>query len=205
MRGVLHLWAFPAAVVAAVPFVWSAPEGVPTVAAAVFATCVAAMLGTSALYHRVFWPTRARRLMRRADHAAIFLLIAGTYTPVGLLVLEGAWRWSVLSIVWAGAAVAIVLKLAWVDAPPWVAAGIGLAIGWTGIAAFPKILGEIGLAGTLLLAAGGAFYTVGAVIYARKRPDPVPHVFGYHELFHALTIGAALCQYAAIAFFVVRA
>ena len=189
----------------AVPFVWSAPEGVPTVAAAVFATCVAAMLGTSALYHRVFWPTRARRLMRRADHAAIFLLIAGTYTPVGLLVLEGAWRWSVLSIVWAGAAVAIVLKLAWVDAPPWVAAGIGLAIGWTGIAAFPKILGEIGLAGTLLLAAGGAFYTVGAVIYARKRPDPVPHVFGYHELFHALTIGAALCQYAAIAFFVVPA
>ena len=189
----------------AVPFVWSAPEGVPTVAAAVFATCVAAMLGTSALYHRVFWPTRARRLMRRADHAAIFLLIAGTYTPVGLLVLEGAWRWSVLSVVWAGAAAAIVLKLAWVDAPPWVAAGIGLAIGWAGIAAFPKILHEIGFAGTLLLAAGGAFYTVGAVIYARKRPDPVPHVFGYHELFHALTIGAALCQYAAIAFFVLPA
>jgi hemolysin III len=185
-----------------VPFVWTAPDGLPTVAAAVFATCVAVMLGTSALYHRVLWPPRARRLMRRADHAAIYLLIAGTYTPVGLLVLEGAWRWTVLSIVWAGAAVAIALKLAWVDAPPWVAAAIGLALGWAGVAAVPSILGEIGLAGTLLLGVGGALYTVGAVIYARRRPDPVPHVFGYHEVFHALVIGAALCQYAAIAFFV---
>lgn len=202
LRGKLHLWAFPAAVVLAVMLIWSAPPGVPTLAAAVFGACVALMLGTSALYHRVLWAPKARRLMRRADHAAIYLLIAGTYTPYGLLVLDGTWRWTVLAVVWTGAALAIVQKLVWVDAPTWIAAALGLALGWVGVVAFPQIWRETGALGTLLLAAGGALYTVGAVVYARRRPDPVPHVFGYHELFHALVIGAALCQYAAIGFFV---
>jgi hemolysin III len=202
LRGKLHAYAFPAAVVLAVALVWKAESGRATLAAAVFGACVALMLGTSALYHRVLWGPRARRLMRRADHAAIYLLIAGTYTPYGLIVLDGGWRWSVLAIVWTGAAVAIVQKLVWVDAPTWVAAAIGIGLGWIGVVAFPEIFRDTGLGGTILLAGGGLLYTVGAIVYARKRPDPVPHVFGYHELFHALVIGAALCQYAAIAFFV---
>ena len=202
LRGKLHAWSFPAAVALAVVLIWSAPGGVPTLAAAVFGACVAIMLGTSALYHRVLWAPRARRMMRRADHAAIYLLIAGTYTPYGLLVLEGSWRWAVLAIVWAGAAAAIIQKFVWVDAPTWVAAAIGLALGWVGVVAFPEIFRDTGVTGTTLLAAGGLLYTVGAVVYACKRPDPVPRVFGYHELFHALVVGAALCQYAAIAFFV---
>ena len=171
-------------------------------AAAVFGACVAIMLGTSALYHRVLWAPKARRMMRRADHAAIYLLIAGTYTPYGLLVLEGRWRWAVLAIVWAGALAAIVQKFVWVDAPTWVAAAIGLALGWVGVVAFPEIFRDTGVTGTTLLAVGGLLYTVGAVVYACKRPDPVPRVFGYHEVFHTLVVGAALCQYAAIAFFV---
>ena len=202
LRGKLHAWAFPAAVALAVALIWSAPSGVPTFAAAVFGACVAIMLGTSALYHRVLWAPKARRMMRRADHAAIYLLIAGTYTPYCLLVLEGGWRWTVLAIVWAGAAAAIVQKFVWVDAPTWVAAVIGLALGWVGVVAFPEIFRDTGVAGTTLLALGGLLYTVGAVVYASKRPDPVPRVFGYHEVFHTLVVGAALCQYAAIAFFV---
>jgi hemolysin III len=204
LRGKLHAWAFPAAVALAVALVWSAPEGTPTIAATIFGVCVAVMLGTSALYHRVLWGPRGRRMMRRADHAAIYLLIAGTYTPYGLLVLDGAWRWTVLSVVWTGAAIAIVQKLVWVDAPTWIAAALGIALGWSGVVGFPEIYRDTGLAGTLLLAVGGVLYTVGAIVYARKRPDPVPHVFGYHELFHALVIGAAICQYAAIAFFVLH-
>ena len=202
LRGKLHAWAFPAAVALAVALIWSAPSGVPTFAAAVFGACVAIMLGTSALYHRVLWAPKARRMMRRADHAAIYLLIAGTYTPYCLLVLEGGWRWTVLAIVWAGALAAIVQKFVWVDAPTWVAAAIGLALGWVGVVAFPEICRDTGVTGTTLLAVGGLLYTVGAVVYACKRPDPVPRVFGYHEVFHTLVVGAALCQYAAIAFFV---
>jgi hemolysin III len=205
LRGKLHAWAFPAAVVLAVALIWSAPEGVPRLSAAVFGICVALMLGTSALYHRVLWAPRARRMMRRADHAAIYLLIAGTYTPYALLVLEGGWRWTILAIVWTGAAVAIVQKLVWVDAPTWIAAVLGLSLGWIGVVLFPQIWRETGTLGALLLACGGLLYTAGAIVYARRRPDPVPHVFGYHELFHALVIGAALCQYAAIAFFVLPA
>jgi hemolysin III len=122
--------------------------------------------------------------MRRADHAGVFLLIAGTYTPVALISLNGSWRIVVLATVWTGAAAATVAKCCWVAAPKWIAALIGITLGWVGVA--------------------GLAYTAGAVIYARRRPDPAPLVFGYHELFHALTILALACQYAAIAFYVVR-
>ena len=140
--------------------------------------------------------------MRRLDHAAIYLLIAGTYTPFGLLALSGAWRWTVLTIVWGGALLAIVFKLAWVDAPNWVSAVIAVVLGWIGVVALPQIWSDAGATGVALLAAGGSLYTAGAVVYARRRPNPVPAVFGYHELFHALVIAAAACQYAAVALFV---
>jgi hemolysin III len=140
--------------------------------------------------------------MRRLDHAAIFLLIAGTYTPYGLLVLDGAWRVSVLSVVWTGAALAIAQRLIWFDGPNWLSAVLGIGLGWVGVVAFSQVLEAIGLFGALLLVTGGVLYTLGALVYVRRRPDPMPAIFGYHELFHALTILAAASQYAAIAFFV---
>jgi hemolysin III len=173
-------------------------------AAAVFAGSVAAMLGASALYHRVTWSPRARPWMRRLDHAGIYLLIAGTYTPVGLLAVRGTMRDVVLAVVWTGAAAAILLKFAWVGAPKWLSAVLGVALGWAGVAAMPQVAQHAGAAAVVLLAIGGVAYTAGAIVYARRRPDPVPAVFGYHELFHALTIVAVVCQYVAIAFFVVR-
>jgi hemolysin III len=156
------------------------------------------MFGVSAVYHRVLWGPTARRWMRRLDHAAIYLLIAGTYTPFGLLVLPPAWAVVVLSIVWSGCAVAIVLKFVWVDAPKWLAALVAVALGWVGVVAFPHLV-DAGIGPLVLLGVGGLLYTAGAVVYARGRPDPIPTVFGYHELFHACVIAAAACQYAAVA------
>lgn len=154
--------------------------------------------GVSALYHRVDWRPAARRMMRRLDHASIYLLIAGTYTPYGLLVLSGAWQISILGVVWIGAALAIVQRLVWLDAPRWVPVVAGILLGWVGIVALPQIVAASGVSGTLLVAAGGVFYTLGAVVYALKRPDFVPSVFGFHELFHVLTVVAASCQFAAV-------
>jgi len=174
------------------------------VAASVFAGSVAAMFGASALYHRVTWQPHVRLWMRRVDHAGIYLLIAGTYTPVGLLVLSGSWRTVVLAIAWTGAAAAIALKFCWVAAPKWLAAVIGIALGWVGVIVLPQLASRVGPAGLALLVVGGLAYTAGAVVYARRRPDPIPHIFGYHELFHALTIVGVACQYVAIAFFVLH-
>ena len=202
LRGVFHQYAFFVSVVLGVPLVAGASGTRERVGAAVFAAALATMFGVSALYHRITWRPGPRRWMRRLDHAAIYLLIAGTYTPFGLIALSGAWRWTVLPVVWGGALAAIVLKVAWVDAPKWLAAGIGIALGWIGILLLPQLWDHAGFSGVLLLAAGGVLYTAGAIVYARGRPDPVPAVFGYHELFHALVIAAAACQYAAVAIFV---
>jgi hemolysin III len=202
LRGVIHQYAFFVAIVVGVVLVLGADGSRARTGAAVFAACVAAMLGISALYHRVVWPPGPRRWLRRLDHAAIFLLIAGTYTPFALIALDGAWRAGVLATVWSGAALAIVLKVAWVDGPRWVAATIAVALGWIGIVVLPQLHQHVGIAGLTLLAAGGILYTAGAVVYARGRPDPAPSVFGYHELFHALVVGAAACQYLAVAFVV---
>ncbi|HEV8687127.1 MAG TPA: hemolysin III family protein [Gaiellaceae bacterium] len=202
LRGVLHQYAFFVSLLLGVALIAGAEPGRERVAVAVFAASVSAMLGISALYHRVIWPPGPRRWIRRLDHAAIFLLIAGTYTPFGLLALERTWRVVVLSIVWSGALAAIVLKVAWVDAPRWVVAGIAVALGWVGVFAVPKIHESTGLGTLVLLAIGGVLYTAGAIIYARRRPDPIPNVFGYHELFHALVVAAAGCQYASVALFV---
>jgi hemolysin III len=204
LRGVLHQGAFLIAVALAPLLIVGADSGRPRFAAAVFASSVAACFGASALYHRVTWTPRVRLWMRRIDHAGIYLLIAGTYTPVALLVLRGAWRPVVLTVVWTGAAAAIALKFVWVQAPKWLAAAIGLALGWVAVIALPQLIAHLDPAGVALLIAGGLAYTAGAVVYARRRPDPAPRVFGYHELFHALTIVGVGCQYVAIAFFVVR-
>ena len=205
LRGVLHQVAFFIAVVIAPILIVGANAGRARAAAAVFAASVVACFGASALYHRVTWKPRARLWLRRIDHAGVYFLIAGTYTPVALLVLQGAWRPVVLTIVWAGAIAATLLKFVWVDAPKWLAAAIGIALGWVAVVVLPQMIEHLHPAAVTLLIVGGLAYTAGAIVYARRRPDPLPAVFGYHELFHALTIVGVSCQYVAIAFFVVRA
>jgi hemolysin III len=202
LRGVFHQYSFFASIVLGVLLVAGASGSVERVSTAIFAVALALMFGISALYHRVTWRPSARRWMRRLDHAAIYLLIAGTYTPFALLALSGVWRWTVLPIVWGGALAAIVLKLAWIDGPKWLSAVIGIALGWVGIATLPQLWEQAGADGVVLLLLGGTLYTLGALVYATRRPDPLPLVFGYHELFHALVVAAAACQYAAIAAFV---
>ena len=202
LRGLSHEVAFYLALPLGAALVLEARTGRGRAAAVVFATSVAVMFGASALYHRVDWPEARRLWMRRLDHAGIYGLIAGTYTPFGLLVLRGNWRVVVLSVVWSGAAAAILLKLCWVAAPKWLSAVTGIGLGWVGVVVFPQFLSRIGVGGSMLVLAGGLGYTAGALVYAFRRPDPVPTVFGYHELFHALVIVAVGLQYAAVAFFV---
>ena len=203
LRGVSHQWAFYFSIIAGLVLVIAAPAGRATLASAIYAVSVAALFGTSALYHRVTWPTpNARRWMRRLDHSMIFLLIAGTYTPFALLVLDGALATVILVVVWAGALGGLVLKLVWIDAPKPLVAVLYVMLGWVAVAAFPDLLDELGVTSTALVAAGGLLYTAGAVVYALGRPNPMPAVFGYHEIFHALVIAAAALQYAVIAFFV---
>ena len=204
LRGVFHQYAFVASVVLGVPLVATATTPTARFAAAAFAASVAAMFGVSAVYHRVTWRPRPRAWVARVDHATIYVLIAATYTPYALLALSGAWRVVVLAVVWSGAAAAIALKFAWVDAPKALAAALGVALGWAGVVALPQLVEELGAGAAVLLLSGGALYTAGAVVYALRRPDPAPTVFGYHELFHALVIAGVACHYASVAFFVVR-
>jgi len=203
MRGVSHQWAFFVSVGTGVALVLAAPAGRATVAAAIYAASVAGLFGASALYHRVAWASvGARRRMRRLDHSMIFLLIAGTYTPFALLALRGALAVAILVLMWSAALAGIVLKLVWIDAPTRLVASIYVALGWMGLSAFPQMLARIGVTATVMVIGGGVLYTLGAVVYARQRPDPVPAVFGYHEIFHALVILAAAVQYAVVAFWV---
>ena len=201
LRGVFHEAGFYAAIGLAIPVILTAEPGRARLAATVFASCLALCFGASAVYHRPTWQPTMRSWLARADHAGIYLLIAGTYTPVGLLVMSPTWAAAVLSVVWSGCLIAILLKLFWVQSPKWLSAVIALVLGWVGVVAFGQLL-KLALPGLLLLVAGGCLYSVGAVVYARKRPDPVPHVFGYHEVFHVLTLAAAACQYVAIVFYV---
>jgi hemolysin III len=203
-RGVLHKWAFFVSLVTGAVLVLVAPAGRATLAVTIYALTVAGLFGVSATYHRVDWASdSARRWMRRLDHSMIFLLIAGTYTPFALLVLHGTLATAILIAVWGGALAGIVLNLLWIDAPKWLTAVVYVALGWVAVAAFPAMFHDLGVTPTMLVALGGVLYTIGAVVYAVRRPDPVPGVFGYHEVFHALVIAAAAVQYGVVAFYVV--
>jgi hemolysin III len=203
LRGVIHGWAFPVSLLAGLLLiVFAANSGTERLALGIYALSLSALLGTSALYHRVNW-TRpaARRWMRRLDHSMIFLLIAGTVTPFALLVLDGPLATALLIAVWGGAAAGTVVELIWIEAPKWVSAIVYVAVGMIGAVAFPAIIAEAGpLAGALILG-GGALYIGGAVVYALGRPDPSPTVFGYHEVFHALVVAAAAAHYTAVALY----
>jgi hemolysin III len=197
-RGVSHGLAFFVALPLCVVLGLLAETARATAAAVVFGISVAVMFGASALYHRVAWSPERRRVMRRIDHAGIYGLIAGTYTPFGLLVLDGPWRVGVLAVVWSGAVVAIVIRVTWDDAPRWLAAVIAVGLGWVAVVAFPQLLEGAGLSVVALALAGGLCYTLGAIVYATKRPDPFPLVFGFHEVFHVLVIAAVAFQYTAV-------
>ena len=204
LRGVSHQWAFFVSLALGAALVVAAPAGQPRLAAAIYALSVAALFGTSALYHRITWSTQAaRRWMRRLDHSMIFFLIAGTYTPFALLVLEGDLATVILIVVWAGALAGVLMKLVWIDAPKALVAVTYIMLGWVALAAFPAMIEGLVVTASTLVAVGGLLYTVGALVYAFQRPDPVPKVFGYHEVFHALVILAAALQYAVIAFYVI--
>jgi hemolysin III len=203
LRGVFHEYAFYAAVVAGSVLVALSDSARELVATWIYAVALAAMFGVSALYHRVDWRSaRVRAWMRRLDHSTILLLIAGTYTPFALLAFDGAIADAILITVWAGAAAGLVLNLAWIDAPKWLVASVFVALGWVGVVALPQMF-DLGIAPATLVLAGGALYTLGALAYALRRPNPAPAVFGYHEIFHLLVIGAAVTHFVAIAVFVV--
>jgi hemolysin III len=200
LRGVFHQYAFFVSVPCGAGLILAASGGRARLAACVYAIAVSALLGTSALYHRITWRPQVRRWMRRLDHSMIFVLIAGTYTPVALVALRGGLANTILIVVWAGALGGVVFKLVWIDAPKWVLAAVYVALGFVSAAVFGELPAAIGWLGVAGLAAGGLLYTVGAVVYASGRPNPWPRVFGYHEVFHALVILAAALHYAVIAF-----
>jgi hemolysin III len=204
LRGVLHQWACISSVPLGVALVVAAEDVRARIAVTVYAVSLVALFGISALYHRVNWRSlTARRWMRRLDHSMIFVLIAGSYTPFALLVLHGPLAVAILVAVWAGALGGVLLNLVWSSAPKWLRAILYVTLGWVAVAAWPQLAATIGTGGLTLLALGGVLYTLGAVVYSVKRPDPVPSVFGYHEIFHALVTIAAALQFAVIAFWVI--
>jgi hemolysin III len=203
LRGVVHEYAFFVALVAGTALLVLAPSAKARLATAIYVLGLAGLLGTSALYHRVTWrKPNVRRWLRRLDHSMIFLLIAGTYTPFALLVLSQPLGTVVLVLIWSGAAGGIVLSLLWPDAPRPVSAAIYISLGWVAVIATPQLFDRLGALGIAMILAGGLLYSAGAVVYARRRPDPAPTVFGYHEIFHVLVVAAAALHFAVIAFLV---
>ncbi len=201
MRGVIHLWSFFISIATGGTLISMAATVSPTAALAtsVYGLTVLGLFGVSALYHRRWWTTeRARTMMKRLDHSMIFLFIAGTYTPFSLLAMDKPTGYIVLAIVWGGALLGVGLKLIWPHAPRWLGTPIYLALGWVAIFVLPQLLSHAGVAALVLLLVGGAFYTVGAVFYATKWPNPWPRTFGHHEFFHAATVLAAVSHYVAI-------
>lgn len=200
LRGVLHQWAALTSVLTGALLVLLAEGTRAKVATGIYAGSVTSLFATSAFYHRITWSVRARNLMQRLDHSMIFVLIAGTYTPFGLVVLQGTPRAVVLSVVWGGAALGVTMKMLWHHAPRWVMVPVYLALGWVAAFFVPQLLAGGGVTAFVLLCVGGAIYSVGAFAYATRRPDPFPSTFGYHEVFHACTLVAALLHYLAVFF-----
>jgi hemolysin III len=205
LRGVFHAVAAVAAVGGIVLLVLLADSAGAYVGGAVFASSLVLLYTTSAAYHRITWKPRLRSLMKRLDHAMIFVLIAGTYTPFCLVVADTAWGISLLSVVWGLAGAGVIMKLAWPDAPRWLSVLLYLAVGWLALVATTELLSWFTLAPLLLLALGGLAYTLGGIVYAAGRPNPFPRVFGYHEVFHALVITGSALHFTLVALYVVPA
>lgn len=197
-RGRIHQVAFFVSIPAGIVLVALA-EGWPArVAASIYAVSLVAVFGSSAAYHRGHWTPEALRRMKRLDHSMIFVLIAGSYTPVALLALHGPWTIVILSIVWVGAVAGITLKLARIDGFSILTATLYMVMGWLALVAFPQLVHEMPAPALVLTIVGGLLYTAGAIVFALHRPDPAPAVFGYHEIWHAFMVAAAACHFAMI-------
>jgi hemolysin III len=198
LRGWLHAGTFPLAVAAGIVLVVLASGTRATIATAVYATSACLLFGVSAVYHRGNWSPRVHGLLKRLDHANIFLIIAGTYTPFAVLLLHNDGGATLLWIVWAGALAGIAFRVLWVSAPRWLYTPVYLALGWVAIFYLPDLLNAGGVAVVTLIAVGGGLYSLGGLVYGLKRPDPSPRWFGFHEVFHALTLAAFVVQYVAV-------
>ncbi|MFP2929975.1 PAQR family membrane homeostasis protein TrhA [Pyxidicoccus sp. 3LG] len=198
LRGVLHQFAAVGALGAGLVLVSMAPTPRAAAAAALYAVSLVVLFSVSATYHRVDWAPRGRAWMRRMDHASIFILIAGTYTPVALVGISGAAGDSLLLAIWGGALVGVLKSLLWAHAPKVLTAALAVAVGWTLVPYLDEARAALGALELTLILAGGVAYTSGAIAYALKRPDLKPGVFGYHELFHALTIVGAVLHFVVV-------
>jgi hemolysin III len=205
LRGVSHAVAFFLAAAAALRAVALAPPGRASVAVAIYGAGLVALFGGSALYHRWPGPRRFKPVLQRIDHSTIFVFIAASYTPIALLVLHGPLSWTILGIAWTGAAAGVAFSLGWIQAPRGAIAASYLALGWVALLALPQLLTQLSPEPLCLFAGGGLLYSLGAVVYARQRPDPWPRTFGFHEVFHALVILAAAAQYIALVVWVLPA
>ena len=199
LRGWIHEVAFFVSVPAGVALVLLAESGPARAAAALYALSLTVAFGSSAAYHRVGWSPGALRRMKRLDHSMIFVLIAGSYTPLSVLVLDGAWSIVMLSVVWAGAAAGIALKLTRIDGLHVTTGILYMGLGWLALVALPQLVRGMTLPQIALMVLGGALYTAGAIVFATKRPDPRPATFGFHEVWHAFMVAAAACHFAMIA------
>lgn len=198
LRGWLHLAMAPLALLAGTVLVALAPAGAATVSTAVFATTGVLLFGCSAIYHRGTWSPTVRAALRRLDHANIFLLIAGTYTPLAMLLLPSRQGTVLLAVVWGGALLGILTRLWWLNAPRWVYVPLYVALGWVAVWYLPVFWADGHDTVVWLLIIGGLAYTLGAVVYGMKRPDPLPQWFGFHEIFHTGTVIGYGCHAAAI-------
>jgi hemolysin III len=205
LRGVLHELAFPVSLLGGTWAILHAPAGTARTSTAIYAATLSTCLGVSALYHRGRWSAGMRRWLRRLDHATIFMLIAGTFTPIAAIALSGSLSILTLAIVWGAAVAGSVVTTVWTDAPVAIEVGPYIAVGAFGIVLMPRLLVNLGPIGVGLLALGGAVYIAGAIIYAWQRPDPWPHTFGFHEIFHSLVITAAVLQWIVITHWVLPA
>lgn len=198
LRGVSHLIAFVVAIGAAAVAIALAPTAHAAVAVSVYGAGLIALFGVSAVYHRWPGPARFKSVLRRADHSTIFIFIAASYTPISLIVLHGGLAWVILGLAWSGAVAGVTLSVGWPDTSPKLTAGSYVALGWVALIALPQLVQHLQLTPLLLIAGGGVLYSLGAVVYARRRPDPWPRTFGFHEVFHALVILAATAYYVAL-------
>jgi hemolysin III len=200
LRGRLHQVAFVVSIPAGIALVWAAHSPLARVAALVYAISLAAMFGTSAALHRRHWSPRAWLRMDQLDRVMIYVLIAGSYTPVVLLALRPGWRVAFLALVWTVAAVGICLVLVWNRGRVIFVTRMALylGLGWISVVLLPQLADTIGLGRLALGVLGGVLYTVGVVVLIRRRPDPNPRVFGYHEVWHAFTVAAGACHYTLI-------
>ena len=198
LRGWLHAVTSPLTLVAGVVLIVLSPTAASRVGSAVFMGSAVLLFSVSAVYHRGTWSPRVWSFLQRFDHANIFLLIAGSYTPFTLLLLDGATRTVMLSVVWGGAALGVAVRLFWRQAPRWAFVPIYLALGWAAIFVAPQFAATASTAVIVLIAAGGLLYTLGGVVYGFRKPDPFPSWFGFHEVFHTLTIAAFISHYVGV-------